>query len=64
MWKTFTGTRAKTGIVLLAFFLTIGYINSIPLTWLFFGIFMLIAVKEALQLFKIDDDKIYLIQYT
>ena len=60
MWETFTGTRAKTGIVLLAFFLTIGYINSIPLTWLFFGIFMLIAVKEALQLFKIDDDKIYL----
>jgi len=60
MWETFTGTRAKTGIVLLAFFLTIGYINSIALTWLFFGIFMLIAVKEALQLFKIDDDKIYL----
>jgi len=60
MWETFTGTRAKTGLVLMALFLTVGYIDSITLTWLFFGFFMLIAVKEALQLFNIDDDKIYI----
>ena len=60
MIEMFTGTRAKTGIVLLALFLTVGYINSIPLTWLFFGIPMLIAVKEAMNLFKINDDKIYI----
>jgi len=60
MIEMFTGTRAKTGIVLLALFLTVGYINSIPLTWLFFGIPMLVAVKEAMNLFKINDDKIYI----
>ena len=59
MIEMLTGTRAKTGIVLLAVFLTVGFINSIPLTWLFFGIPMLIALKEAMNLFKIDDDKIY-----
>lgn len=59
MFEMLTGTRAKTGIVLLALFFVIGYINSIPLTWLFFGIPMLIAVKEAMNLFKINDDKIY-----
>jgi phosphatidate cytidylyltransferase len=60
MIEMFTGTRAKTGIVLLALFLTIGFINSIVLTWLFFGIFMMIAVKEAMKLFEINDDKIYI----
>jgi phosphatidate cytidylyltransferase len=59
MLEMFTGTRAKTGIVLLIIFLTVGYINSIPLTWLFFGIPMLIAVKEAMNLFNSNDDKIY-----
>ncbi len=60
MLEMLTGTRAKTGIVLLAIFLTVGYINSIALTWLFFGIPMLIALKEAMNLFKINDDKIYI----
>ena len=60
MLEMLTGTRVKTGLILLALFLTVGFINSIPLTWLFFGIPMIIALKEAMNLFKINDDKIYI----
>ena len=64
MLEMLTGTRAKTGIVLLALFLTVGFINSIVLTWLFFGFFMMIALKEAMNLFQINDDKIYVYALT
>jgi len=54
-----SATRIKTGIALIVVLLIIGYIDSIPLTWLLFGGLMLVALKEALNLFKINDDKIY-----
>jgi len=54
-----SATRIKTGIALIVVLLIIGFIDSIPLTWLLFGGLMLVALKEALNLFKINDDKIY-----
>ena len=55
-----SSTRIKTGIALVVALLIIGFINSFTLTWILFGGLMLIALKEALNLFKIDDDKIYI----
>jgi len=55
-----SSTRIKTGLALIAILLIVGYINSIPLTWLLLGVLMLVALKEAMNLFKINDDKIYL----
>ena len=55
-----SSTRIKTGIVLVITLLIIGFINSTTLTWLLFGGLMLIALKESMNLFKIDDDKIYI----
>jgi len=57
---TESSTRIKTGIALIVVLLIIGFINSIPLTWLLFGGLMLVALKEAMNLFKINDDKIYI----
>jgi len=54
-----SSTRIKTGMALLFAFLIMGYINTLFLTWSIFGIMMLIALSEALNLFKIDDIKIY-----
>ena len=54
-----SATRIKTGVALVVGLLIIGFIDSIPLTWLLFGGLMLVALKEALNLFKINDDKIY-----
>ena len=57
---TSSSTRIKTGVALLIAFLIIGFIDSFLLTWIVLGIMMLIGLKEAMNLFKIDDDKIYL----
>ena len=54
-----SATRIKTGIALIVGLLIIGFIDSIPLTWLLLGGLMLVALKEAMNLFKINDDKIY-----
>ena len=54
-----SATRIKTGLALFVALLAIGLIDSFPLTWLVFGGLMLVALKEALNLFKINDDKIY-----
>ena len=59
MWDILTTTRVKTGLILMGLFLTVGFIDSFFLTWIFFGIFMLIALNEAMNLFKINDDSIY-----
>ena len=50
-----SSTRIKTGIVLIVGLLLLGYINSVGLTWLFLGITMMIAIKEAMNLFDIDE---------
>ncbi|PIF04914.1 MAG: phosphatidate cytidylyltransferase [Arcobacter sp.] len=55
-----SSTRIKTGIVLIIGLLIIGYIDSLSLTWLLFGVLMLIALKEAMNLFTISEDKIYI----
>ncbi len=54
-----SATRIKTGVALVIGLLIIGLIDSFTLTWLLFGGLMLVALKEAMNLFKINDDKIY-----
>jgi phosphatidate cytidylyltransferase len=54
-----SATRIKTGVALVIGLLIIGLIDSFTLTWLLFGGLMLLALKEAMNLFKINDDKIY-----
>jgi len=54
-----SSTRIKTGVALLFAFLIMGYINTLFLTWSVFGLLMIIALSESLNLFKIDDTKIY-----
>ncbi|MEA3499083.1 MAG: phosphatidate cytidylyltransferase [Campylobacterota bacterium] len=55
-----SSTRIKTGIALLAAFLLMGYIDSLLLTWFMFGVLMFIGLSESMNLFKIEDDKIYI----
>jgi phosphatidate cytidylyltransferase len=55
-----SSTRIKTGVALVIGLLIIGLINSIFLTWLLFGGLMFIALNEAMNLFQINDDKIYI----
>jgi len=55
-----SGTRIKTGVALVIGLLLIGFIDSFFLTWVLFGGLMLIALNEAMNLFKINDDKIYI----
>jgi phosphatidate cytidylyltransferase len=54
-----SGTRIKTGMLLLAFALVIGFIDSFALTWLVLGGLFLLALHESLKLFSIQDDSIY-----
>jgi phosphatidate cytidylyltransferase len=54
-----SSTRIKTGLALLVVVLIIGLIDLFPLTWLFLGALMIVALKEAMNLFQIDDDKLY-----
>lgn len=53
-------TRVKTGIILIIAMLIIGYIDSYFLFWLVFGIVLIIAVKEAKNLYKLEDKSIYI----
>ena len=48
-----SATRIKTGVALVIGLLIIGLIDSFTLTWLLFGGLMLVALKEAMNLFKI-----------
>ncbi|MGB3752221.1 MAG: phosphatidate cytidylyltransferase [Arcobacteraceae bacterium] len=54
-----SSTRIKTGVALVVGLLIIGFINSFTLTWFLFGGLMLVALKESMNLFKLNDDKIY-----
>ena len=53
-------TRVKTGIVLIVAMLIVGYIDSYFLFWLLFGTMLMIAVKEAKDLYKLEDRSIYI----
>ncbi len=55
-----SSTRIKTGVALVMVLLIIGLIDSFFLTWLLLGGLMIVALYESMQLFKMDDDKIYL----
>ena len=54
-----SSTRIKTGILLVLVLLVVGFIDSMPLTWLFLGGIMMVALYEAMNLFKVDENKIY-----
>jgi len=60
MFDIFKNTRVKTGLILMGAFLTVGFIDSFFLTWLLFGAIMIIALYEAMNLFKINEDNIYI----
>jgi len=55
-----SGTRIKTGIILILAFFAIGIVDSFFITWLALGIFMIIALFEAMKLFNTDNNSIYL----
>lgn len=55
-----SSTRIKTALVLLAIFLIIAYIDSFFLFWAFFGVGLMISIKEAKTLFQLDGDSIYI----
>ena len=48
--------RVLTGLALVAAVLLIGFINNFFLFWLVFGVIYILAFKEALRLFEIDND--------
>jgi phosphatidate cytidylyltransferase len=52
--------RIKTGIILIVIFLVVGFIDSFFITWFLLGVLMFIALYEALELFRFDDEKIYI----
>ena len=52
--------RIVTGFALLGAVLFIGIIDNFFLIWLVLGVVYVIAFKEALDLFKIDDETLYL----
>jgi phosphatidate cytidylyltransferase len=56
-----SSTRIKTGIALVLVLLVVGYIDSFFITWTLLGGLMLIALKEAMDLFNIYDEKLYIV---
>jgi len=52
--------RIMTGLALLGAVLLIGIIDNFFLVWLILGVVYIIAFKEALELFKIEDETLYL----
>lgn len=55
-----SSTRIKTALVLIGITLIVGYIDSYFLFWLFFGIALMLSIKEAKTLFSIQSDSIYI----
>ena len=51
--------RIKTALVLFAVFSLVSLVDTLFLTWIFLGIFMLIGISEAMKLFKIEDNSAY-----
>jgi len=54
-----SSTRIKTAIVLFAVFAAVSYIDTLFVTWLFFGFFMIVGVSEAMKLFNVKDNVVY-----
>jgi len=54
-----SSTRIKTALVLFASFILVSYIDTLLVTWLYFGIFMMIGISEAMKLFLVSDNTVY-----
>lgn len=54
-----SSTRIKTGVALVLGLLVIGVIDSYALTWLVMGGIMMIALYEAMELFEVQDNSMY-----
>jgi phosphatidate cytidylyltransferase len=54
-----SSTRIKTALILFALFLVVSYIDTMFVTWAFLGVFMIIGVHEAMNLFKVEDASVY-----
>lgn len=54
-----SSTRIKTALALMAVFLLVGYLDMFILTWLMFGVLVMIGTHEAMNLFDVNDDKTY-----
>ncbi|MCJ8328159.1 MAG: phosphatidate cytidylyltransferase [Campylobacterales bacterium] len=48
-----SSVRIKTAILLFLVFILVSYIDSFFVTWLYFGLFMIIGISEAMNLFKV-----------
>ena len=55
-----SSTRIKTGVALVIVLLVIGFIDSFILTWIVFGGLMLVALYEAMELFKVYNNSLYI----
>lgn len=62
MMEIFENNRERiiTGFALLGAVLLIGIIDNFFLIWLILGVVYIVAFKEALELFKIEDESLYL----
>eukprot|EP01028_Stygiella_incarcerata_P011388 TRINITY_DN6437_c0_g1_i6.p1 TRINITY_DN6437_c0_g1~~TRINITY_DN6437_c0_g1_i6.p1 ORF type:complete len:291 (-),score=-42.81 TRINITY_DN6437_c0_g1_i6:1550-2422(-) len=54
-----SSTRIKTALVLFAVFILVSYINTMFVTWLFLGAFMIVGIDEAMNLFKVKDSTVF-----
>ncbi len=52
--------RVKTGLALVAAVLAIGYVDNFFVMWLTFGVVYILAFKEAMKLFKVEDNTLAL----
>jgi phosphatidate cytidylyltransferase len=54
-----SSTRIKTALLLFAVFIAVSLIDSLFVTWLFLGVFMIVGVSEAMKLFQVNDHIVY-----
>lgn len=54
-----SSVRIKTGVILGIALLIIGFIDSYFVTWVFLGTLLAIGISEAMNLFQIEDERIY-----
>ena len=55
-----SSTRIKTAIVLFIVAIIIGWLDSFFIMWLFFGGLTIVAISEAMNLYKHDNNQIYI----
>ena len=55
-----SSTRIKTGVILLIAAIIIGFIDSFFVMWLLFTGLTIVAISEAIDLYKHDNNDIYI----